>query len=96
MLCVEDLQRRTDIKKVSQGKVSGQLQLLVLDNLDPISGWCMLHTHTERVRNRSEFCFTDQRYSLQGARNSGSTLPFVSVNIVYMYFIKKTSLSFPH
>ena len=95
MLCVEDLQRRTDIKKVSQGKVSGQLQLLVLDNLDPISGWCMLHTHTEMGRNRSEFCFTDLRDSSQGARNSGSTLPIVSVNKVYMYFIN-TSLSFPH
>ena len=97
MLCVEDLQRRTDIKKVSHGKISGQLQLLVPDNLDPISGWCMLHTHTEMGRNRSEFCFTDQRDSPQGARNSGSTLPFVSVTIVYMYmYFIKTSLSFPH
>ena len=72
------------LKKSPKGKVSGQLQLLVPDNLDPISGWCMLHTHTEMGRNKSEFCFTDQRDSPQGARNSGSTLPFVSVTIVYM------------
>ena len=70
--------------KSPKGKVSGQLQLLVPDNLDPISGWCMLHTHMEMGRNKSEFCFTDQRDSPQGARNFGSTLPFVSVTIVYM------------
>ena len=81
---MEDLQSRQILKKSPKGKVSGQLQLLVPDKLDPISGWCMLHTHTEMGRNKSEFCFTDQRDSPQGARNSGSTLPFVSVSIVYM------------